>query len=271
MGAASASLVALVFAVVVSALRPINPGLVALALAFPIGIYLAGMKPSAIAGGFPTSLFVILVGVTSLFALARQNGTLAVLTRVAVRAIGGRIGLLPLTFFVLALAIASIGPGNIAAVALLAPIAFAIAGRVGISAFLMTVMVANGANAGAFSPIAPTGVIANGLIAQIGLPPMPERVYLNSLVAQSAVAIGGYFAFGGPRLWRRAGQSVDLDEMLGPPEPIVWQQWITMAGLVGFIAAVSIGQVDIGAAALVTTALLALAQPERETSVGERR
>ena len=44
----------------------------------------------------------------------------------------------------------------------------AIAGRTGIGAFLMTLMVANGANAGAFSPFAPTGIIANGLIARQG-------------------------------------------------------------------------------------------------------
>jgi len=100
-------------------------------------------------------------------------------------------------------ALATIGPGNIAAVALIAPLAMAIAGRAGISAFLMTLMVANGANAGAFSPFAPTGIIANGLIARQGLSMDPwTQIYLPSLLAQSFIALVGYLIFGGLRLWR---------------------------------------------------------------------
>ena len=62
--------------------------------------------------------------------------------------------------FLLAAGLTSIGAGNIAATALLAPVALSIAGDLRISAFLMTLMLANGANAAAFSPIAPTGIIA---------------------------------------------------------------------------------------------------------------
>ncbi len=47
----------------------------------------------------------------------------------------------------------------VGAVALIAPLAMTIAGRAGISAFLMTLMVANGANARAFSPFVPAGII----------------------------------------------------------------------------------------------------------------
>jgi len=101
----------------------------------------------------------------------------------------------------------TLGPGNIAAVALIAPLAMPIAGKLGISAFLMTLMVANGANAGAFSPFAPTGVIANGLIAQLGLAMHPWRqIYLPSLLAQSFIALMGYLLFGGLRLWRAEPQ-----------------------------------------------------------------
>ena len=73
-------------------------------------------------------------------------------------------------FFVLGAALASMGPGNIATAALLAPMAMATAGRAGIPLFLMAIMVGNGANAGALSPFAPTGIIVNGIMARIGLP-----------------------------------------------------------------------------------------------------
>ena len=64
---------------------------------------------------------------------------------------------MPIMFFGLALALASIGAGNIAAAALVGPTAMAVAGRAGIPAFLMAIMVAHGAIAGALSPFAPTG------------------------------------------------------------------------------------------------------------------
>ena len=47
--------------------------------------------------------------------------------------------------------------------------AMAAAGRAGIPAFLMIIMVGNGAQAGSLSPFAPTGVIVNGLMEKIGL------------------------------------------------------------------------------------------------------
>ena len=76
---------------------------------------------------------------------------------------------MPVMFFGLALALATIGAGNIAAAALVGPMAMAVAGRAGIPAFLMTIMVAHGAVAGALSPFAPTGIIADGLMGRMGL------------------------------------------------------------------------------------------------------
>src|SRR5437762_3398685 len=74
-------------------------------------------------GGFPTDLFLTLVGVSLLFTLARGNGTLDRVVRVAVRGCRGNAGLIPILFFGLACGIASIGAGNIATAALIAPLA----------------------------------------------------------------------------------------------------------------------------------------------------
>jgi di/tricarboxylate transporter len=240
----------------------VNAGLLALAFALPLGVWVLGLKPAEVAATFPSSLFIVLVGVTYLFGIARANGALTLVTRVAVRTIGGSIPLLPLAFFLLAVVISSLGPGNIAAVAVLAPIALAIAGHVGIGALLMTVLVVNGANAGAFSPIAPTGIIANGLVAQIGLPPMEERIYLNSLLAQSAVALVGYVACGGLALWRAPRRDVEVGELLGKSAGFTWRQGITLAGIAVFVGAVGIGRVDVGLAALAVSAVLAVIQSD---------
>jgi Na+/H+ antiporter NhaC len=126
------------------------------------------------------------VGVTLLFTLARGNGTLDRVVRLAVRGCRGNTGLIPILFFGLSCAIASIGAGNIATAALIAPLAMAVADRARIPAFLMTIMVSHGCIAGALSPIAPTGIIANGLMARMGMSGFERQNYLSNLLANAA-------------------------------------------------------------------------------------
>src|ERR1700733_11091902 len=98
------SLAALVIVVVLSCTTVVNPGFVSLALAWLIGIYVAplwGQRFTIGEGlaGFPTDLFLTLVGVTLLFTLARGNGTLDQVVRLALRLCGGNTGLIPIVFF----------------------------------------------------------------------------------------------------------------------------------------------------------------------------
>ena len=67
--------------------------------------------------------------------------------------------------------------------------------------FLMAIMVGNGANAGALSPFAPTGIIVNGLMARNQLPGLEVQTYLYNLAAHAAVAFAGYAIFGGLKLF----------------------------------------------------------------------
>lgn len=199
------SLAALIVVVVLSCTTAVNPGFLSIALAWVIGIYLAprfGQRFTVreILAGFPTDLFVTLVGVTLLFTLARGNGTLERVVRVAVRCCRGNAGLIPVLFFGLSCGIASIGAGNIATAALIAPLAMAVAERERIPPFLMTIMVAHGCVAGALSPIAPTGIIASGLMQRLGMSGFERQNYLANLAANLAVAAVGYLAFGGWRL-----------------------------------------------------------------------
>src|SRR5439155_16464930 len=117
-----------------------------------------------VVAGFPSDLFLTLVGVTLLFTQAHVNGTLDRVSRIAVKCCRGNVGMIPVMFFLLAFGLAAVGAGNIASAALIAPMAMAVAWRAGIPAFLMTIMVAHGTLAGALSPVAPTGLMANNLI-----------------------------------------------------------------------------------------------------------
>jgi Na+/H+ antiporter NhaD/arsenite permease-like protein len=252
-----ASLVALAAAVAAGSFLPVNVGLVALALAFLVGSLAGALPVREVAGGFPVSLFLTLVGVTLLFSQARANGTLDRVADLALRLARGRAGLVPLIFFALALVFSAIGPGNIAAVALLAPVAMATAGRAGVPAFLMAIMVCTGANAGAFSPFAPTGIIANELMAGIGLEGLQWRNFFNALVAQSFVGLAGYLLFGGAALMR-AGNSVSAVTAADAVEPFGGAQWLTIAVVSALILAVVLLDVDVMAGAFVGVVLLSL-------------
>ena len=118
---------ALIIAVTLSMVTTINVGVVCLAFAWIVGVLLGGMSVGDILGGFPTPLFVTLVGVTLLFSMARGNGTLERVTERAVRLCRGHTGVLPIMFFFLALGLSTIGPGSIGSAALLAPPAYDLA------------------------------------------------------------------------------------------------------------------------------------------------
>ena len=194
MNLAVISVCALALAVLVSCVSRLNVGVLAVALAWIVGVYIGGMPVNTVMNGFPSQLFLTLTGVTLLFALAESNGTLERITHHAVRICRGNRGTIPVMFFVLGAALASMGPGNIATAALLAPLAMATAARIGIPLFLMAIMVGNGANSGSLSPFAPTGIIVNGIMARSGLPGFEWQTYLYNLLAHASVAFGGLCA-----------------------------------------------------------------------------
>lgn len=163
------SVAALVLAIILSCVTTINVGAFSVALAWIVGVYVAGMRVEAVMAGFPSALFLTLAGVTLLFTMAQCNGTLDRLAHHAVRICRGHRGVVPIMYFLLAAGLASIGPGNISTAALVAPMAMTTAMKANIPLFLMAIMVGNGANAGSLSPFAPTGIIVNGLMARIGM------------------------------------------------------------------------------------------------------
>lgn len=251
------SLCGLAVAVIVSFTAKVNVGVLAIALAWLIGVVIGGMPFREIAAGFPSDLFLMLAGVTLLFTQAQLNGTL---DRVASRAVGacrGNVGMIPVMFFFLAGLLASIGPGHIAIAALLAPMAMKVAAQARISAFLMIIMVANGAQTGSLSPVAPTGIIVSSLLAQIGITGVEWPTYFNVLLAHTAVAFAGYFAFGGLRLFRRS-YSGQPGEMVVEHQRFERIHWVTLGVIAVLVAAVIVLKINVGMGAFAGAVLLSV-------------
>src|SRR5215210_6586598 len=156
------SILALAAMFVIATFLPVNMGALAFVAAFAVGTLSLGMSTDDIIAGFPSDLFLTLVGVTYLFAIAQNNGTVDLLIRVAVRAVAGRIALIPWVMFVITGVLTAIGALGPAAVAIIAPVALGFAARYRISPLLMGMMVIHGAQAGGFSPSACTASRSTG-------------------------------------------------------------------------------------------------------------
>src|SRR5262245_24960443 len=253
---------ALIIAVTLSMVTTINVGIVCLAFAWIVGVLLGGMSVGDILGGFPTPLFVTLVGVTLLFSMARGNGTLERVTERAVRLCRGHTGVLPIMFFFLALGLSTIGPGSIGSAALLAPPAMAVAARTGISFFLMAIMIGNGALAGSLSPFSPTGVVANSVMARMGFPGLEWTTFINNILGHTLVAFGGYAMLGGVRLFRKNQGAVAVVEP--PSQPLDWRHWLTITLIVALLVGVIGFEFEVGMTALTAAAILSFARAADE-------
>ena len=227
------SLVALLLVIAVSLTSRVNVGALAIAFAWPIALYAAHWKVEALTAAFPSSLFLTLLGVTLLFGVAQSNGTTATVTHRAVRLCRGRVVLLPPLFFSIACAVSTMGPGGIAATALVAPLALAIGATAGVPMFLAALMVGNGANAGNLSPISAVGVLVQSLMQQSGLGGHEWSVWAANFTAHAIVSVAAFLLFGGVRLLRAGRVVVVTDD-----SPMTWRHLLTLGITASWIVGV---------------------------------
>ena len=199
-------IIALVVMFIAATVWPVNMGALGFVAAFIVGTVFVGMSTDDIIGGFPSELFLTLVGVTYLFAIAQNNGTVDLMVRGAVRLVRGRVALMPWVMFGITGLLTAVGALGPAAVAIIAPIALGFAARYKINVLLMGMMVIHGAQAGGFSPISVYGVTVNSITADAGLVDSPLALFLGSLLFNAAIGVLLFVFLGGRSL---IGQHVD--------------------------------------------------------------
>ncbi len=205
-------ILALAVMFVAATLLPVNMGALGFVAAFFVGTLAVGMSSDDIIGGFPAELFLTLVGITYLFAIAQNNGTVDLLVRGAVRLVGGRVALIPWVMFGITGVLTSIGALGPAAVAIIAPIALGFAARYKINALLMGMMVIHGAQAGGFSPISIYGVTVNNIASKAGLVSSPLALFLGSLFFNAAIGVLLFVFLGGRNLLGRSVHDEDRND-----------------------------------------------------------
>ena len=208
------SILVLIAVFLVATTMGINMGVLGVVAAFGLGTAL-GVSEDDIFAGFPGDLFVILVGVTFLFGIASNNGTVDWLIQAAVRAVKGRTVAIPWVFFLVTAVLTASGAVVPGAVAIVAPIALGFAVQYGINPVLMGLFVINGATAGGFSPISVFGSIVNGVVERKDLAENAMLLFASSFIFNFLLCVVVFFLFGGRKLLGHRvepGETVDDDE-----------------------------------------------------------
>jgi Na+/H+ antiporter NhaD/arsenite permease-like protein len=198
------SILVLLAVFLVATVLPVHMGALAFVATFVMAYFLYGNADGEYADMvfdfFPGSLFVVLVGVTYLFAIAKNNGTVDWLVHAAVKASGGRLVAIPWAMFAVTGALTAIGGVVPAVVAIIAPVGMSFARRYGINPVLMGLFIINGATAGGFSPLSIFGVITNTVVAENDLPGSPLFLWGASIVINVLLSVVVFFIFGGRKL-----------------------------------------------------------------------
>jgi len=272
MGPEWVAIIALVALFVIGTVLPINMGALAYVAAWLVGMYSLDLTEKEILAGVSGDLILTLIGVTYLFAIARNNGTVDLIVRSAVKAVGGRVALIPWVMFAVTAVLTGIGAVSPAACAIIGPIALGFAGRYAISPLMMGMFVVHGAQAGGFSPISVYGVITNSVMEQNDLPNSELTIFLSSLVINTILAAILFFVLGGRELMsRRIDPEEEAEETTGSgggtdvavETGVQRDQVLTLIAFVAVALVSLILDKNIGFVAITAAVILSILAPEQ--------
>jgi dicarboxylate carrier protein MatC/citrate transporter len=266
-----AGVLGLVLCFAVCAWRPVNLGAACLGMTFLVGSLLAGEGVGQVLSGFPAELFVVLAGVTYLFAVAAGNGTVDGVVAWGARVSAGRRRLLPWVVFALAALPALCGSLGSAGVALLAPIALRLGRLHGIDPRWIGLMLVHGAAAGNFSPLNVLSLVVQQAAARGGYVVDPGGLFAANLAYNVALAAVIAVWMGRTRPTGDSGRDTppETDGATPAAAPFGVEQAATLAAIAAVALAALAFRVNVGLAAFVAAVALQVAFPRRGTRAEE--
>lgn len=243
------TLLILALAIALGFWRKLNTGIISLGFAFIVGTFAMGMSTKEIVGGFPTSLFITMFGITILFCVARVNGTLQSVIGMITRVTGHHRKFVPLVFMVISFVFSAVGLGTPPTPAIMFPIALAFADSEDIDDLLMILMVGCGSLGGSMSMLSSSGLVAKGLMADIGLENYTP-VFIAMAITALAAGLISYFVMKGYQLEDRPVHANSKQE------PITGRQKLTVLVIIVVLVCIGAAKMDVGLTALAGTAVL---------------
>jgi Na+/H+ antiporter NhaD/arsenite permease-like protein len=262
--------IGLVVAFVIGTLRPINIGALALILTYLVGTLVAGESLAEMYSGFPVDLLILLVGVTYLFGVAVNNGSVDRVVEWAVRLFQGRRVLIPWIVFITASLPAMAGALGSAGVAMLAPLSLRLAKRYDIDRRMVGLMVVHGAAAGNFSPLNVLGAIVRQAVVRSGLELSTATLFFGNLAYNVVLGAVIVLVFGRRPASNNTAVIDDADRAAAPRGRLHADQLCTLIALLAVAVAALGFDLSIGFLALGAAVVLQLLFPS-SSGQAERR
>ena len=188
------SLLVLILVIVIGFVRKINVGLVAILAAGILGSAVGDSDSDSI-GGFGASLFIMLLGVSFLCAVATTNGSLELAAKKFLRLSGGHAVVAPFLMYIIGYAIAAIGPGCVPALGIVAALSLPLGKTTGYDSVMLAAVGQLGSMAGRFSPITPESVLIKGLADEQGITGYQTNVLIYATVTTIVLSVAIFFLF----------------------------------------------------------------------------
>lgn len=235
----SLSLVFLVGAIVLGYIKKLNVGFVALGLSFIL--YLIGkVSPNVLFNGFPTKLFITLLGTMFLFSLLQENKTIELLSKKMLSCVGSRVFFIPIIVYLSSYLLSAAGPGAISTMSVTIIFAVSIAVQMSVSPIMLASLAYIGAVGGTASPIALTGIIVTGLLNKQMIFNTEMQVFLGVTIANIICATLVYVYYRGYSL--KSKNTINFDEIPAFDK----QQKISLFGLAVMVFCVVVLRYDVG-------------------------
>ncbi|MCS3778693.1 SLC13 family permease [Tsukamurella ocularis] len=251
------SLALLVAVLVIAIWRRMNIGVLALAAALPV-LAFSGFDPKVMYTTFPGDIFVLIAGVSLLFAHLERSGALELLVDRVYAAIGDRHGLIPWAGFVIGAALSTAGAFSTAPIAFLVPMVAHVGVRSKRTFLISELAVIIGANSAGLSPLNPTGAVVRAAANKVGVGYSGWGLWAVSVtVAVIVVAV----LQGLTAVARRRGNPVEAtpapaaaERHDAPSNP--WYMAASGTALLAFVLLVVLAKTDVGVTAMCLAALL---------------
>lgn len=219
------SLILLLVAIIIGFVRNVNVGILSIGFAMVLTLLFKDQIAAAdVIGGFGTSLFIQMVGVTYLFAIINGNGTLELLAKKIVNLVPAHAILF--VMFIIGMVLSAAGPGSIPCLAIIPVIAIPISVSAGINPIMTSIIGDMGAMAGRMSPLTPEAAVVRGLMEKQGMDGNTVPIMVCTAVTSVVCCVFVYIYYKG---WK-----VDKTAVTGEKEVLskfTVQQYLSLAGL----------------------------------------
>jgi di/tricarboxylate transporter len=272
------TLIVLLSMFIIGSVISVNMGVLGIVAAFIVGTYVSGLSIDDLYAAFPVDMFILLAGVTYLFAIALKNGTLDLIISGGLKLVKGNVGLLPWVLFFLAALLSAVGASTVAVAPILFPIALRLAHQHKINPILMGTLISTGMYAGSFSPLNIFGLVVNGIMESEKIPHSPIMLFINCFIFYVLISVVVFFAFGGLRLLKHSVNRSVLEvaaAVEGGNSAVIktkdngatWYKIATLLGIGLLITLALAFKMNMGFGALMIGLVLALMAPKDQTDI----